>query len=485
MRTIQAGFEEPKAVAGNVARWPKLKLDARQKKLWDETRAAMLWAVPSFSDIWYALMVDKDGETAWWTDQVPTGATDDKFLYLNPKWYFALTLEERLFVNSHEIAHAMFGHMGMFHLLLKQGAIRYSDGKELKVDGELLNCAADYVINDMLVKSKIGAMPEGGLHDPTLITGDMSVLDAYRVLYQAAQQQPPGPCPVGPPGGGGGGKGSKPGQKPGRKPGKGKGPPDEKQKEAVKKTTKGGQTAPGGQPFDEHLRPGEGRGKTPGEACAERNEALWDNTIHAALESARLRGELPAGLERAFGRKLKPKANWKDLFQLAVARRIGNERYSWEQADPELMYRRIGFPARVNTCCELVVIAVDTSGSINQSTMDIFMAEAQGVFEQYRPKRVIVCQCDAAVHEWTEIADMEELYGRKLLGGGGTDFVPVFDRVTKEDEHPDLLVYLTDMYGSFPPVPPPYPVVWGSVSKGVPAPFGEIVEVPLQCAEEE
>ena len=60
----------------------------------------MLWAVPSFSDIWLAMMADKDGELAWFTDKVDTCATDDKFLYVNPKFYFNLTLDEQLFVNS-------------------------------------------------------------------------------------------------------------------------------------------------------------------------------------------------------------------------------------------------------------------------------------------------------------------------------------------------------------------------------------------------
>jgi predicted metal-dependent peptidase len=65
-------------------------------------------------------------------------------------------------------------------------------------------------------------------------------------------------------------------------------------------------------------------------------------------------------------------------------------------------------------------------------------------------------------------------------GGGGTSFVPVFKWIEENDIEPEALVYLTDMYGDFPSKAPSYPVLWGSISKGVPAPFGEVVDVPIQ-----
>ena len=71
-------------VAGKQGQWPKLKLSAEHAKLWAETRAAVLWAQPAFADIWFAMMIDRNGEQAWFTDQIPTAATDDKIMYVNP-----------------------------------------------------------------------------------------------------------------------------------------------------------------------------------------------------------------------------------------------------------------------------------------------------------------------------------------------------------------------------------------------------------------
>ena len=442
MPAVQTDLKSP--VAGNTGRWPKLKLAGLHPQAWGETKATVLWAVPGYSDIWLAMMIDKDHEMAWFTDQIETCATDDKILYVNPAWYFKHTLDERLFVACHEVAHAMYGHAGLTWLLILQEWIQYNDGVKLPVDSELLNQAMDYVINDQLVTAKIGSMPEGGLHWPEKINGDMAVLDAYRILWEL--------------------------RKKGRK---------------TNNTTKPGEGKPcdgGGKSFDKLLKPGEGRGKTPNEATAERNQASWDVAIEAAMESAKARGQLPANLERLFTKRLNPKADWRDLFALAVSKRIGNDRYSWEFLNQQFAYRGIGCPGRTQFGCELVVIVVDTSGSINQPTFDVFMAEATGLLEQAKPKRIIFAQCDTNIQQWLELDGASDLYQCKLIQGGGTSFREPFERIKTEGLEPDVLVYLTDLYGDQNEIPrPDYPVVWGCITNDTTAPWGEIVRVPTQA----
>jgi predicted metal-dependent peptidase len=457
---------------GATSKWEKLKLTSGQLKLWDETRTATLWSVPSFSDIWYSMMVDRDGQTAWFTDQVPYAGTDDKIMYLNPNSFFDWTLQERVFVCVHEIAHAMFNHCGLTYNLKKLGYIRYSDGVELPVNDKLLNIAEDYIINDMLVSAKIGKFPTvtanmlktmvpvpgqpapkvgdpAGLHDPKLINGDMNVLDAYRILFKKMGGK------IGKDGKGQGGNGN------GDQAGTGKG-------------------------FDKHLEPGEGRGKSSSEAQSERNEQAWDNAIAAAMASAKLKGNLPENLERKFLAKMHPQANWEEVYGLAVTRKVGNAAYSWELLDPQLMQRHIGSPGRTAFGCNLIVVAIDSSGSTFQSTVDTFIVETRGILDVIRPKRVIICQCDTRITEWTEIdPGSYDEFSVKVKGGGGTDFCPVFERINKEYEEPDILIYLTDMEGNFPAHAPSYPVVWGSVAKEVKGPFGDTVYIPQQFQKEE
>ena len=440
MPAVQTDLKSP--TAGNSGRWAKLQLSALHNQAWSETKATMLWAVPGYSDIWLAMMVDKDHEQAWFTDQIETCATDDKFLYVNPAFYFKLTLDERLFVACHEIAHAMYGHAGLMFLLDKQGWVDYNDGVRLPFEWELMNCAADYVINDQLVAAKIGSMPEHGLHMPDKITGDMSVMDAYRLLWEL------------------------------RKKGRN-----------TKNTTKPGQGKPcegEGKSFDKLLKPGQGQGKTPNKAMSERSQAEWDIAVQAAMESAKLRGQLPANLERLFTKRLNPKADWRDLFRLAVSKKIGNDRYTWNLLDQQFAYRGIGCPGRTTYGCECVVIVVDTSGSINQPTFDVFMAEASALMEQAKPKRIIFAQCDTDIQQWLELDGASDLYECKLIQGGGTSFRAPFERVVQEGLEPDILVYLTDLYGDQNEIPKPnFPVVWGCITNES-APWGEIVRVPTQ-----
>jgi predicted metal-dependent peptidase len=432
-------------VAGEIELWPQLTLSAAHEKQWSEFKACMLWAVPSFSDIWLGMMVDKYCDHAWFTDRIDTAATDDKYLYVNPDWFFKLTLDEQLFVACHEVEHAMYGHAGLGWSLGKEGQVRYNDGVVIPYHADTMNRAMDYVINAQLIEAKIGSMPGMGCYWPGVINGDMGVLDAYRIVYK---RHPPG-----------------------KQPNSGSGGKD---------NPAGNSNLPG-QPFDKLLRPGQGRGKSANKAVSERSQSEWDTTVTAAMESAKLRGQLPANLDRAFSKRLQPKADWRDLFMLAVSKKIGNDRYTWDMLNQQLAYRRIGAPGRASYSCNMVVVVVDTSGSINQRTFDVFMAEASGLLEQARPKRIIFAQCDTDIQEWLELDASSDLYECKLKRGGGTSFREPFKRIEEEGLEPDLLVYLTDLYGDQNEIPePPYPVVWGCVTNED-AKWGEIVRVPLQA----
>ena len=436
MNTQAIPFRDKTAVVGST--WPKLKLTPQQQKQWDETRTAVLWAQPAFSDIWYAMMVDNDGKTAWFTDQVPTAATDDKFIYINPETFFKYTLEQRVFICLHEILHATFNHCGLFWRLTLDGKISYSDGLSLPFINALMQVAADCVINAILVEGDCGEAPPDAWHLPTSIPGKMGVLDAYRLLYKQQKGK-----------GGSTGKSGSP---------------------------RNGNKSGNGQSFDEHLQPGTGRGKSPTEAEAERNPQQWINAVNAAMDSARLAGRLPANLERLFCSTMEVQTDWKELLAIDFSKSIGREGHSWQYLDNEMALRGIGFPSRVRYGCEHVVVVADTSGSVDQKTMDYFMAHASAIIADAKPRRITLVQCDATIHSWDEITDINDLEG-KVKGGGGTDFHPPFERLNELGETPSVLVYLTDLEGSFPDKPPGYPVIWACINKNV-APWGTTIHIP-------
>ena len=68
------------------------------------------------------------------------------------------------------------------------------------------------------------------------------------------------------------------------------------------------------------------------------------------------------------------------------------------------------------------------------------------------------------------------------IGGGGTSFVPFFEKVSanRRWHTSGVCVYLTDGYGTFPDDPPTLPVLWVVTPGGLELeefPFGEAVRL--------
>ena len=137
------------------------KLTAQQEKLWSDTRAALIWHCPAFSHIFYTMLQNTgDKHNAVFTDDpaIPIAATDGNNLIFNtgPEGFFKFNLNQRVFIASHEILHCIFNHCGIGYMLKMRGKVAYPDGKSLEYDDEQMNAAMDYVINAILVESKVG-----------------------------------------------------------------------------------------------------------------------------------------------------------------------------------------------------------------------------------------------------------------------------------------------------------------------------------------
>lgn len=424
-----------------TGRFKEVALSSIEKRKWDECRVALAVKCPAFTSIFYNMLNNAGSSNiAFFTEDVPIAATDGTNIVINPKTFFRYHIMEQLFIVAHEIMHAILNHLIMAHHHARVGKITYSDGETLPYDSMLMNIAQDLIINDILVESNTGKFNSEWLHDKSIATGADSCIDVYRKLYKKMES-----------------KGGKPGQ-----PGNGGGSP-------VK-----------GKSFDEHLKPGETQGKDPNSAAAERNERQWQNEVNAAMTTAKLRGKLPGNLQRLFEGMVTPAVSWQEYIQSFFARKIGSGGYDFRRGDKRLMARDIFTPRRSGFGCGLVVVGIDTSGSIGAKELTRFFAELAGIIDLVKPKLVAAVWCDADVNrvDYLETgADLEELAKKKAPGGGGTDFRPVFKWIEQEGEVPDALVYLTDGYGSFPSRAPEYPVLWGDTCKQVKYPFGEVVDL--------
>lgn len=415
----------------------QIPLDAKQEKAWADTRVALLWHCPAFSHILYTMMdvLPNNKHIAYFTDSVPIAATDGDCLFLNPATFFNYTLNERVFICAHEIMHCILNHCVMIHGVRKTGKVPYSDGTTLDFNMDLMNVALDLVINDLLIESKVGQYNKDWLHDKNLGVGTDSGLDVYRKLYKKI-----------------GGKG-------------------------------GGGQGPGGKGFDEHLQPGTSGGKDPAQAAQERTAAAtkWATEVAAGMNAARVQGKLPAAMDRALTEILEPKVDWREKIESLFARRLGTGSYNWRALDRRLVVRDIIAPGRSGFGADTVIVGIDTSGSIGQTEVNMFLAEVGGILEDVRPRRVLVAWCDAKLHrvdEMSEPGDLADAQYKGAPGGGGTSFLPVFEYANQLDGHIDALVYLTDGLGTFPAKAPSYPVIWGDIA-GTKYPFGDVVTIPV------
>lgn len=412
------------------------ELTPKQRKDWDTTRAAFLWQAPAFSHIFYSLMSTGDNMALFSRDEaLPTMAVDGEHILINPDWFFDKPLNQRVFGLAHEVAHAMLDHCGTMHMLRARGKITHM-GKSYPYHQMLMNVAMDLIINDMLIESKLGEMIPGGQHDKNMATAMDSCVDTYIKLYDEAEKN-----------GGKGGAGNGAGRSGG---------------------------------FDQHLSPGAGKGKDPAQAQQQRNPHQWKAAAAAGAEAARVRGKLPASMQRFFGEIVEPKVPWQEKIQAFFARKVGSGSNDWRRPDRRLIVRDIYAPGRSGFGAGVVAVAIDTSASIQNTELDAFFAEMRGILEEVRPRLMLLMWCDAKLHRVDEITDAQDLHGIKPVGGGGTDFNPVFDYLAGNDIKPDTLVYLTDGEGTFPDKEPPYPVLWGSILERTKYPWGDVVFVPVK-----
>jgi predicted metal-dependent peptidase len=186
-------------------------------------------------------------------------------------------------------------------------------------------------------------------------------------------------------------------------------------------------------------------------------------------------GVLPAGLERLVEDIKNPPQDWRAILRRFVQRNACHD-YSWRQPNSRYVYAGLYLPALRSETMPPMVIAIDTSGSIDDLTVNRFAKEIGAIVEEVQPERVHVVYCDAKI-QGVDVFERGEPVAVSPKGFGGTDFRPVFEWIAEEGLTPSCLVYLTDMGGVFPEAAPEYPVLWGDTLGLLPAPWGDTVRI--------
>lgn len=359
------------------------------------------------------------------SDWCETMATDGYYIYVNPSFCETLSLDETAFVFAHEVMHCVLGHID------RRGTRQ----------PEQWNYAIDYATNLMLVELGL-KMPKVGLLDRSY--RGMTAEDIYDRLSEAAKE-------------------SEKDEVSGTGPGEGK-----------------------GQAWDIHLAPDDLRG-----------QAVRAKEFPSAEERKRLRISITKGMESKlrgvapglFDSEIKQARGGNVPWRALVARfftGLRQDDYRMFPPNKKHLWRGIYLPSIGTPGPSHIAVAVDTSGSMS----DEVLGEILGEIDKLRSVtncRLTLIQCDAQVQkvEDFEATDETQFERYQFYGRGGTAFEPVFDwiaqKATQSFFQLDALIYLTDGFGSFPPKPPSYPLLWIMTEHSMPnVPFGEVIRLHSQ-----
>lgn len=204
-------------------------------------------------------------------------------------------------------------------------------------------------------------------------------------------------------------------------------------------------------------------------------QADWSAAVLNAAKQAEAMGRLPAGMERRVEEIKNPPQDWRSILRRFVQQNARTD-YGWQQPNPRYLYGGWYLPSLRSETMPPMVVAIDTSGSIDDLTLSQFAREVESIVDDMQPERVHVIYCDDEIHG-VDVFERGEPIVMAPKGYGGTDFRPVFDYVENEGIQPACLLYLTDMMGDFPAKAPDYPVLWGDTFGLCPEPWGERVQI--------
>ena len=205
------------------------------------------------------------------------------------------------------------------------------------------------------------------------------------------------------------------------------------------------------------------------EELDEKDESQWEYAASLAKEVAMRKSSFPLGLER-LAKKMKAKdIDWKFELYNAINRHMRNN-YSFMPPNKKHLYRGFALPSLTSDTLSLIV-AIDTSGSINDILLGTFIEEFKSIMQSFPAVSIELIIADAKVHGHYSFQGGENM-DFQLKGGGGTDYRPVFEYIDANLPMSSMLLYFTDGEGIFPRIPPPYEVLWALSQNKKKIPFG-------------
>jgi predicted metal-dependent peptidase len=314
------------------------------------------------------------------SDWLPTAATDFRNFFFNREFFDKMTPRQVEFVVAHEIMHCVYDHMGRV------------EGR----DRQVWNIAADYCVNGLLKRERIGEDPPVKFFYDRKYDGWSAeqVYDEIQSTY------------------------------------------DEEELKAL------------GQLLDEHLDP-EKNEQGKGGYSKEELKKIRDEIKEAMLQAAQAAGagNVPGDIARMIKEWTEPKMNWRELLRQQIQSTIKND-FSWSRPNRKGQMTGAILPGcNFDTTID-VAIGIDMSGSIGDEQAGDFMSEIKGIMEEFKDFQIKVWCFDTRVYNEQDFDgySADQIHDYQVMGGGGTDFMCNWAYMKENDIQPKKFIMFTDGY---------------------------------------
>ena len=217
--------------------------------------------------------------------------------------------------------------------------------------------------------------------------------------------------------------------------------------------------------------PAENREGEEAEMDLEAEERMAREFYEQLFDKMNRQGTLPKNLKLLVPEYFSHKVDWREMLYRYIADHAKSS-FTFVPPNMKYLYRGIYLPSLSSDLLRIVV-AIDTSGSIDESLLATFLGELQSITQQYPHYEIDIIMADMKIQSHTVFLPGETL-DYEIRGRGGTDFRPVFDYIDRYIDYPSVLLYFTDGLGTFPDDEPPYDLLWIMPEERA-VPFGERV----------
>ena len=335
-------------------------------------------------------------------DWLGTAAVDGRNLYYNTQFFNAMNNKEIEFVVAHEILHMVFDHIG-----------RRGDRNPM-----IYNISADYIVNNTLVRDRIGTIPSIVSCYQDFKYEDWTSEEVYDDVYEQAKKNG---------------------------------------EEYLKQL---------GEMLDEHLdMDADDEGSSDGDIGEDGNgnttsgskptyskeqekqikDEIKENMISAAQSAGA--GNVPGAVARMIKELTEPKMNWREIIRQSVQSTIRSD-YTFSRPSRKGQMSGAILPSMDFQDTIDIAVCIDMSGSIGEVQGKDFLGEIQGIMEEFPDYNIKVWCFDTRVYneEDFEANDGKDLLDYQLMGGGGTDFMANWTYMKEQDYVPKKLIMFTDGY---------------------------------------